>query len=70
VKHSKFKFNFFTKKHKKEKEMPHFPREIEYSDKYFDDHYEYRHVMLPKHVYKKMPRNRLLEEMEWRGLGV
>lgn len=42
--------------------MPHYPEEIEYSDKYIDDHYEYRHVILPKDVYKKLPRNRLLTE--------
>ena len=50
--------------------MPHFPSEIEYSDKYYDDFYEYRHVITPKATYKKMPRGRLLSEMEWRGLGV
>lgn len=49
--------------------MPHFPEEIEYSDKYLDDFYEYRHVLLPKVVYKKMPRGRLLTETEWRQLG-
>ncbi len=42
--------------------MPHYPDEIEYSDKYIDDHYEYRHVILPKDVYKKLSRNRLLTE--------
>ena len=42
--------------------MPHYPDEIEYSDKYMDDHYEYRHVILPKDVYKKIPRGRLLTE--------
>ena len=50
--------------------MPHFPDEIEYSDKYFDELYEFRHVILPKNIYKKMPRGRLLTEMEWRSLGV
>ena len=50
--------------------MPHYPREIEYSDKYADECYEYRHVILPKNVYLKMPRGRLLSEMEWRGIGV
>ena len=50
--------------------MPHYPDEIEYSDKYFDDEYEYRHVMLPRNTYKKMPRGRLLTETEWRSLGV
>lgn len=42
--------------------MPHYPDEIEYSDKYMDDHYEYRHVILPKKVYKALPRGRLLTE--------
>lgn len=42
--------------------MPHYPDEIEYSDKYMDDYYEYRHVILPREVYKKVPRGRLLAE--------
>lgn len=42
--------------------MPHYPDEIEYSDKYQDDSYEYRHVLLPKETYKKMSRNKLLSE--------
>jgi len=50
--------------------MPHFPDEIEYSEKYSDDVYEYRHVILPKSVYTKLPRGRLLSESEWRGFGV
>jgi len=50
--------------------MPHFPEEIEYSDKYSDKLYEYRHVILPKHIFRKMPRDRLLTETEWRDLGV
>ncbi|CAG9318671.1 unnamed protein product [Blepharisma stoltei] len=50
--------------------MPHFPNEIEYSEKYNDDVYEYRHVHLPKTTFKKMPRGRLLSESEWRALGV
>ena len=36
--------------------MPHYPDEIEYSDKYHDDLYEYRHVLLPKAIYKSMPK--------------
>ena len=50
--------------------MPHFPDDIEYSEKYQDDDYEYRHVLLPRNVYKQMPRGRLLLESEWRNLGV
>ena len=49
--------------------MPHFPSETEYSEKYQDDYFEYRHVLLPKTIYKNMPRGRLLSEMEWRSLG-
>ena len=50
--------------------MPHYPDEIEYSEKYEDDIYEYRHVILPKEIYKKITKGRLLSENEWRNLGV
>ena len=50
--------------------MPHYPDEIEYSDKYYDELFEYRHVQLPKNIYKAMPKGRLLTENEWRSLGV
>ena len=43
---------------------------ITYSNKYFDDDYEYRHVILPPHIARVMPRRRLLTEAEWRALGV
>lgn len=42
---------------------------IEYSEKYVDDLYEYRHVILPKELQKTLP-DRLLSEQEWRQLGV
>ena len=32
--------------------------------------YEYRHVILPKEIAKKVPKGRLLTEHEWRHLGV
>lgn len=44
--------------------------DIEYSEKYADEDYEYRHVILPKHIAKTMTKGRLLLETEWRGLGV
>lgn len=50
--------------------MPHYPEEIEYSEKYQDDYYEYRHVILPKPLYKQIQKGRLLSENEWRGIGV
>ncbi|KAK0604747.1 hypothetical protein LWI29_019050 [Acer saccharum] len=44
--------------------------QIQYSEKYFDDAYEYRHVVLPPDVAKLLPKNRLLSETEWRAIGV
>ena len=43
---------------------------IEYSEKYTDDSFEYRHVILPKETAKNLPKGRLLSETEWRGIGV
>lgn len=42
--------------------MPVYPQEIDYSDKYADDYYEYRHVILPKELTKKLPKGKLLSE--------
>ena len=42
---------------------------ITYSDKYEDDTFEYRHVVLPKDIAKMVP-NHLMTEDEWRRLGV
>ncbi|XP_062596886.1 cyclin-dependent kinases regulatory subunit 1-like isoform X2 [Saccostrea cucullata] len=49
------------------REMAH--KNIYYSDKYTDEQYEYRHVMLPKEIAKLVP-NKLMTETEWRSLGV
>ncbi|RPD66437.1 cyclin-dependent kinase regulatory subunit [Lentinus tigrinus ALCF2SS1-7] len=53
---------------------------IHYSERYSDDEYEYRHVILPKPLFKMIPKNffnpdnsgtlRLLTEEEWRGIGI
>merc|ERR1712167_29288 len=43
---------------------------ISYSEKYEDETYEYRHVILPRDIAKMVPKGRLLAESEWRGLGV
>eukprot|EP01018_Ginkgo_biloba_P034537 Gb_39695 [translate_table: standard] len=37
--------------------------QIQYSEKYFDDTYEYRHVVLPPDVARVLPKNRLLSEL-------
>ncbi|PVU97377.1 hypothetical protein BB561_000581 [Smittium simulii] len=45
--------------------------EIYYSDRYYDDEYEYRHVTLPEPLRKYLPNpNRIMLESEWRGLGI
>ncbi|KZV96202.1 CKS-domain-containing protein [Exidia glandulosa HHB12029] len=53
---------------------------IHYSERYSDDKYEYRHVILPKGMLKYLPKQlfsaedpgvlRLLSENEWRGIGI
>uniref|UniRef100_A0A336LNA2 Cyclin-dependent kinases regulatory subunit n=1 Tax=Culicoides sonorensis TaxID=179676 RepID=A0A336LNA2_CULSO len=43
---------------------------IQYSEKYFDNFYEYRHVILPVDVAKNVPKTHLMSETEWRNLGV
>ncbi|KAL7421084.1 Cyclin-dependent kinases regulatory subunit (Cell division control protein cks1) [Cryptotrichosporon argae] len=42
---------------------------INYSDRYADDEWEYRHVILPKALVKFCPPGVLSEDV-WRGLGV
>jgi cyclin-dependent kinase regulatory subunit CKS1 len=42
--------------------MPVYPPEIDYSGKYVDEYYEYRHVILPKELMKKLPKGKLLTE--------
>ena len=44
--------------------------QIDYSEKYQDGKYEYRHVILTKEMAKNLPKNRTLSETEWRGIGV
>ncbi len=43
---------------------------ITYSEKYFDENLEYRHVILPSALVKLLPLNHLMTETEWRNLGV
>ncbi|BDA47542.1 Cyclin-dependent kinases regulatory subunit 1 [Coccomyxa sp. Obi] len=44
--------------------------QIQYSEKYYDDVYEYRHVVLPSDIAKLLPKGVLLSENEWRQIGV
>uniref|UniRef100_A0A0K8RLU3 Cyclin-dependent kinases regulatory subunit n=2 Tax=Ixodes ricinus TaxID=34613 RepID=A0A0K8RLU3_IXORI len=43
---------------------------IQYSEKYYDDNYEYRHVILPPELAQSVPKTHLMTETEWRNLGV
>lgn len=44
--------------------------EIQYSDKCYDDTYEYRYVIMPPKIVRRLPPQRLLREQEWREVGV
>ena len=47
-----------------------FPKELEMSEKYYDETYEYKHVILTKEIFEKIPKFKLLKEEEWRALGI
>lgn len=45
--------------------------DIQYSARYHDDTYEYRHVHLPDHLLPFIPNHpKLLAEHEWRSIGI
>ncbi|KOB78862.1 Cyclin-dependent kinases regulatory subunit [Operophtera brumata] len=44
--------------------------QIQYSERYTDDVYEYRHVILPQDIARLVPKSHLMTETEWRNLGV
>ncbi|CEM21193.1 unnamed protein product [Vitrella brassicaformis CCMP3155] len=56
--------------------MVHYPQETEYSEKYSDGTYEYRHVILNKQKARQYAKIQaesgqpLLTEPQWRSLGV
>jgi len=45
-------------------------KELQYSEKYDDGEYEYRHVIIPRKYVKLVPQNHLMTETEWRNLGI
>lgn len=45
-------------------------KDIEYSEKYSDSFYEYRHVILPKEALDMFDSSQLMTEEQWRGIGV
>ncbi|KAL0962550.1 hypothetical protein UPYG_G00341580 [Umbra pygmaea] len=65
----KYRSQFFGTSHVK-KVVIMSQKQIYYSDKYDDEKFEYRHVMLPKDIAKRVPKTHLMSETEWRNLGV
>ncbi|KAJ3740515.1 cyclin-dependent kinase regulatory subunit [Lentinula detonsa] len=68
-----------SKRQAEMKKLEEILEKINYSDRYTDDIYEYRHVILPKQLLKYIPEEfwdqqtgalRLLEDEEWRSLGI
>ncbi|XP_033061928.1 cyclin-dependent kinases regulatory subunit 1-like [Trachypithecus francoisi] len=45
-------------------------KQIYYSNKYDDEEFEYRHVMLPTDIAKLVRKTHLMSESEWRNLGI
>ncbi|CAK9779962.1 regulatory subunit of cyclin-dependent kinase [Cutaneotrichosporon oleaginosum] len=66
--------------HNKASTLEELSERIIYSERYSDDNFEYRHVILPKPMLKLIPKSyfsgddsgllRILEEHEWRGIGI
>lgn len=44
--------------------------EIEYSDKYFDEEFEYRHVLLPRATASKLEGFKLISEEKCKEFGI
>jgi cyclin-dependent kinase regulatory subunit CKS1 len=42
----------------------------EYSERYFDDQFEYRYVVLPREMAAELKNKKILTEDEWRGMGI
>ncbi|KAL1918330.1 uncharacterized protein VTP21DRAFT_2990 [Calcarisporiella thermophila] len=60
----------FTPEEQKQSDIEKYADQIIYSERYYDDEFEYRHVTLPKQLARYVPPGRLMAECEWRGLGV
>ncbi|RSH86636.1 uncharacterized protein EHS24_004907 [Apiotrichum porosum] len=53
----------------KRRAIERYHEKINYSPRYSDDEWEYRHVILPKEIAKFVPAGILAEDV-WRGLGI
>ena len=42
----------------------------EYSERYVDEEFEYRYVVMPREIASEMKQKKILTEEEWRGMGI
>ena len=42
----------------------------EYSERYMDDQFEYRYVIMPREMANDLKQKKILTEEEWRGMGI
>lgn len=42
----------------------------EYSERFLDDQYEYRYVVLPREMANDLKSKKILTEQEWREMGI
>lgn len=47
-----------------------YKEDIDYSERYYDEVYEYRWVTVPRAMMPVFPPNRVMQEREWRGRGI
>jgi len=59
-----------TPEERRAKDLLEHEEQISYSNYYYDDEFEYRHVTLPKEIAQWIPHKGLLSDDEWRSLGV
>lgn len=50
--------------------MPRYPSEIEHSEKYYDDEFEYKHVTLTEEAAKMVRRGHLVQPKDYCKLGL
>ncbi|KAL1916564.1 uncharacterized protein VTP21DRAFT_5755 [Calcarisporiella thermophila] len=59
-----------SQEEQRQRDIEKYSDQIIYSERYYDDEFEYRHVTLPKQLARYIPPGHLMTENEWRSLGV
>merc|ERR1719478_819272 len=50
--------------------MAQWTEDVDYSEKYCDEVFEYRRVTVPRAMLPALPQGRCMEENEWRACGI